>query len=153
MVMEVSLLKKAGFAKAAAKVKEQAERKRRLVVAYENYRYVRAEKFVEFNKKLYEQTVKRTGKKGRDLVEKYDKLIFTPIASYEKVPPTDVLEKVAEASERGVFDALEVAHIESVVEQKDPIVFGLIKGCTDRFFIAQWDNDIRIEDLLAENEG
>jgi hypothetical protein len=52
-----------------------------------------------------------------------------------------------------VFDTYEIAHIQSIVERKDPILFGCITGCADKFFIAQWDDDVKIEDIINENEG
>ena len=72
---------------------------------------------------------------------------------YPSAPPQAVLDKVEEAQKVGCFDAFEVCKVESVREYKDPIVFGRITGCPDRFFIAQWDNDVKIEDILKENEG
>jgi hypothetical protein len=36
-----------------------------------------------------------------------------------------------------------------VKEVIDPIIFGKIDGCTDRFFIAQWDDDVKIEDIVG----
>lgn len=48
------------------------------------------------------------------------------------------------------FDSFSVAHI---AEVKDPILFGEIAECTDKFFIAQWDEDVKIEDILTEKEG
>lgn len=51
------------------------------------------------------------------------------------------------------FDTFEIAKIEAVEERKDPIVFGCITGCPDKFFIAQWDDDVKIEDILTESEG
>jgi len=35
----------------------------------------------------------------------------------------------------------------------DPILLGRITGCENRYFIAQWDDDVKIEDILKENEG
>ena len=36
----------------------------------------------------------------------------------------------------------EIAQIEEVVIEKDPILFGRINDCADRFYIAQWDDDV-----------
>ena len=32
-------------------------------------------------------------------------------------------------------------------------LFGVVTGCDDRFFIAQWDDDVKIEDILQGDEG
>ena len=37
---------------------------------------------------------------------------------------------------------------EWIKEIKDPIVFGVINGCPDKFFISQWDDDIKIDDIF-----
>ena len=47
----------------------------------------------------------------------------------------------------------EIAKIQDIVQTKDPIVFGCINKCADRFFIAQWDDDVSIEQILNDNEG
>lgn len=145
--MNVEQLEKLGFTKASGKLKQLSEKKRKLALAYEHYRFVRKEKIQDFNQKLKEKTA-RHDQYGSTY---YQTLKFTPVSEYEKVPPTDVLLKLEEALERKCFDSFEIAHIEEVKE--DPILFGCIKGCTDKFFIAQWDNDVRIEDILKENEG
>jgi hypothetical protein len=35
----------------------------------------------------------------------------------------------------------------------DPVVFGIIIGCRNKYFIAQWDNEVSIEQILKEDEG
>ena len=60
---------------------------------------------------------------------------------------------MSEAKARGIFDTFEVAQIDSVVEYKDPIVFGRIEGCGDRFFVAEWADDVSITDLIGDHEG
>jgi len=134
-------LERLGFKAAGAKVKELSVRKRKMANAYENYRFVRPEKIDAFNAKLMNQS-----RKGGD----YKCLTFTPVDQYSEVPPAHVLDKLEVAMERKCFDSFEVAHIINV---KDPILFGRIQGCPDRFFIDQWDDDVRIEDILKPNEG
>ena len=36
---------------------------------------------------------------------------------------------------------------------KDPILVGRIQGCSDAFVIAQWDTDLKVEDILSATEG
>jgi len=143
----------AGFTAAAAQAEAVADRAGRLARAYEHYRFVKAEKIAEFNLRLYNETLRRTGQAGRNMNDHYDKLSFTPVEKYATLPPADVLAKVKEAAGARIFDTMEVAKIESVVEYKDPIVFGRIEGCTDRFFVAQWGSDVQITDLLGEHDG
>jgi len=134
-------LERLGFTAAGAKVKELSLRKRKMAIAYEHYRFVRPEKIAAFNEKLMRDT-----RKGGD----YKTLAFTPVGQYAEVPPANVLDSLETAQGRQCFDTFEVAHIINV---KDPILFGRINGCSDRFFIDQWDDDVRIEDILKPNEG
>lgn len=144
-------LERLGFKEAAGKLREQTDRKRKLAIAYENYRYVREEKIAEFNVRLKKETITGRGPyESKSLLASWSTLAFTAIEAYEEVPPTHVLEKLGEAQERKCFDSFEIASIRQV---KDPILFGRIANCPDRFFIDQWDEDVRIEDILKANEG
>lgn len=143
----VERLGRLGFKKAHGIVQRLAEKKRKLAIAYEHFRFVKQEKVDDFNKKLRVKTEIRTGVMGSS----YQQLSFTPVENYEKVPPTEVLDALEQAQDLRCFDSFEVAHIVEVKE--DPILFGRINGCSDRFFISQWDQDVRIEDLLGKNEG
>lgn len=136
----IDRLEKLGFKAAGAKVKELSIKKLKMAIAYEHYRFVRPEKIQAFNEKLF--------RKGS--INGYQRLIFTPIREYAEVPPAHVLDKLEVAMERQCFDDFEVAHIVNV---KDPILFGRVHGCPDRFFIDQWDDDVKIEDILKPNEG
>lgn len=144
-------LARLGFTKVASNLKALKEKKRKMMLAYEHYRVVSPEKVAQFNEELKKKT-----QTGSAYLREWKELSFMPIEAYEKVPPAEVLEAVekAQAMEAGngvkVFDAFEVAYIRNV---KDPIIFGRVNGCPDRFFIAQWDTDIRIEDLLKAHEG
>ena len=153
MEIKAERLEKLGLKKVSSKVKELQKLRRKMTIAYEHFRYVKPEKIDAFNEKLKKQTLGETGKKGIDLYHNYDKLVFVDIGEYSEVPPVDVLDKIEEAQQLGCFDTFEIAKIESVKEYKDPIVFGRIKDCPDRFFIAQWDDDVKIEQILNENEG
>lgn len=142
----ITQLEALGFKAAAGNIKALSERKRKLAIAYEHFRFVRQERISEFNVKLKAQSRRKT---GSDYL--YETLAFTPIENYPHVPPADVLLALASAKEKRCFDSFEVAHIETVKE--DPILFGRVNGCPDRFFISQWDNDVKIEDILKANEG
>lgn len=132
-----------GFTAAAERISRLQKFKRKMAIAYEFYKFVKPEKIDEYKKKLHKSTFnKRDGS--------YKALAFTDIGNYPKVPPAAVLDKLAEAIERKCFDSYEVAHIVNVA---DPLLFGRIEKCADRFFIAQWGDDVKLEDILSKNEG
>ena len=137
-----SRLESLGFKQVVKKDKEVKTLRRKLAIAYEHFRYVTQEKVDKFNAKLHKKTQKRDGG--------YQYLEFESITKTELVPPDDVLTLLEEAKKFDCFDEFEIAHI---AEVKDPILFGTIKGCSTKFYIAQWDTDVRIEDILAPNEG
>ena len=165
----------AGFTAAGAELEKKAERARKLALAYEHYRYVSQKKIDDFKSRLLQATRRRPteaeamheattlmlmyqtiGQILSSASDVYDALVLDPLEKYVGLPPADVLATVKVARGRGIFDRMEVAHVEPVATQihyPDPIVFGLVDGCTDRFYIAEWGNDVSINDLLADNEG
>lgn len=138
----IEYLKRLGMKAAAAKVERLKILKRKMAIAYEHYRFLRPEKINAFNEKLRKQTFKNYT---------YQQLTMTALQDYAEVPPPEVLKELETALERKCFDAFEVAHIVEVKE--DPLLLGVITGCKDKFFIGQWDMDVKIEDILRENEG
>ena len=132
-------LKSLGLAGAAKKL----GRARRLEIAYLNYLFVSAEKISAFNEKLRKETLKEDKR-----AYTYKFLAFIPLDKYPQVPPESVLDALEEAKKSECFDAFEVAKIEWREEVKDPILFGVIEGCTDKFFISQWDDDVKVEDII-----
>lgn len=149
----IERLSKLGFKKVVNKITELKEVRRKMAIAYEHFRYVKQEKIDVFNEKLKAESFYETGKKGKDLNHYYKHLRFIGFEEYEEVPPLDVLEAIEKASDMKCFDSFEIAKIQDVVEVKDPIVFGRINKCPDRFFVAQWDDDVNINQILKENEG
>lgn len=149
-------LKELGFDTAAKDLDEKTKLRRRLMLAYENYKVLTPEALEAFQIELKNKSEKiyRDGKRvakidrSRYQTIKYDRVRFRPLSGYPEVPPVEVLEKVKQAKRTEIFDSFEVADVESVEEREDPIIFGLIKGCPDRFFIAQWDNDLKFEDMV-----
>lgn len=139
-------LEKLGFKRAATNLKITRERKRKLMLAYEHYRFVRQENVNRFNEKLKDRTLEGSYPYSAT----WQTLAFCPVGNYGKIPPQEALSAMEAAVERKCFDTFEVAYIDNV---KDPILFGRVEGCPDRFFVAQWDDDVKIEDLLKENEG
>lgn len=148
MVTTAERLAALGFKGLSDALRVAKERKRKLALAYELYRFVRQENVDRFEMELQ----RISGKRGDPLLggRDYQTLAFTPIEQYEKCPPENVLASLEAAQGHKIFDSFEVAHI---VDVKDPIIFGRIEKCTDRFFIDQWDTDITIKDLLKDNEG
>lgn len=140
-------LDKLGFRTVAKNLSEILEKKQKLMLAYEHYRFVAPENVGKFNAAL----MAKTGKNMNDAnTMEFQQLAFVGIAEYEKVPPEEVLVALETAQEKKCFDSFEVAYIKDV---KDPLLFGRVKGTPNRFFIAQWDTDVSIDDLIEENEG
>lgn len=149
--MEIDLkeLEELGLDQAAANAAYAQRQSKKLMIAYEHYRFVSPGVVDRFKEALKKKTLKGS-KYGAST---YDTLNFTSLQYYPQIPPREVLDALRQAKERGCFDLFEVASIETVEVRPDPILFGQVMGCQDRFFIAQWDNDVRIEDILKENEG
>jgi hypothetical protein len=147
----LQLLKDLGFKKASTDLEGKQILFNRMNIAYEKYRYIKQDQIDAFNKKLKEETLDETGKAGYNLTEHYDQIVFIKTENYSDIPPTEVLEDMDNAKED--FDYFEIGKIEGCHEYKDPIAFGRIKGCPDRFYIAQWGDDVKIEDIITENEG
>lgn len=137
-------LEQLGFKKAAAEVIRLKDLKKKLMIAYEHYRVVKEQKIRDFEQKLYVTSANWDGMGGRHVLK------FAPISDYPMAPPHEVLTALEEAIGHKCFDQFEVAYIEKI---QDPILFGRIDQCTDRFFISQWDSDVSIQDILKDNEG
>ena len=67
----------------------------------------------------------------------------------DKIIPDFVLDKIEEAKDRQIFDEFNILWVEKV---KDPLLLGSIKGCKDYFFICEWGEDIKFEDLIKPKE-
>ena len=134
-------LERLGF-KQATKTISKIERMR---VAYERYMFITPQTVQKFNEKLRKETLEED-KNAR----KYKQLVFSDITTTSKIPPESVLDKLEIAQREQIFDKFEVGYIDWVKEVKDPILFGRIEGCEDYFFIGQWDDDVKIEDLIFQ---
>lgn len=169
--MNEQLLKELGLDKAAAKLGKQLKLKQKLAIAYEHFRFVEPHIFDRFQKEVKTKTLKvveacpqcknmplvkltcwycqKTG--ARQLT--HDTLAFIKLEEYQDVPPMDCLMDLKKAKDLECFDRFEVAKVETVEVRPDPIIFGIIEGCDDYFYITQWDNDVAIEQILNEGEG
>lgn len=146
--LELDRLEKLGFKKLSGDLQKAEESKRKMAVAYEHYRFVKPEKIVTFNERLRKETLKE-----HPNAYYYKKLVFIPLGEYDRLPESHVLDSLEEAQGRKCFDSFEVGKIDDVKEVKDPILFGRVAGCEDRFYIDQWDDDVKIEDILLPHEG
>lgn len=148
-VISESLLQELGFDQAAHVLTEKRTLRRKLMLAYEHFRFVSPEVLKRFNSELEQKTSRPRFSDGSG--KECDQLKLQNVKTYGKVPPVDVLEKMKSAKDFGIFDMYLIGSIERV--KVDPILFGYINGCNDLFYIAQWDDDVKIEDILRENEG
>lgn len=149
----------AGFSQAARRVTLQ----QKLAQAYEHYRYITKDQIEAYQDKLRKSTVRPAVgderydyRSGRNVSHVCDQLRFQSVEKYAGTPPQDVLEAVKVAKERGIFDGFEVADIQPVAtkfKMPDPIVFGVVNGCTDRFVIAEWGDDVKVSDIIEKHEG
>lgn len=69
----------------------------------------------------------------------------TPVEKYETLPPKHILDLLKMHKDRHVFDYFSIASVNAVV---DPLLLGRIDGSSDRFFIAQWGEDIQLDDVI-----
>lgn len=143
-------LKELGLDAAANNLQGKLALKAKLLIAYEHYRFVEPHIFDRFGEELRKKT-HRVDEYGRN--RRYDTLAFIPLNDYNEIPPPDCLMDLKAARDHKCFDHFEVAKIETVEVRPDPIIFGCIDGCRDKFFITQWDDDVKIEDILKESEG
>lgn len=67
------------------------------------------------------------------------------IESYKAIPPPEALDKLREHRDRNIFDYFTIASVKGI---PDPLLLGRLNGSEDRYFIAQWGNDIALEDVL-----
>ncbi len=144
-----------GLKAASVNLKTKRDLKRKLGIAYEYHRFVTPEQIAKFTSELYSRT-NRTLPKSKEHPwggQAYDTLTFTPLENYLAVPPREALDKLKEAQDRKVFDKFEVCTVESVTKLNDPIIFGIVEGCSNKFAICDWDDDVRISDLLKDDEG
>lgn len=90
----------------------------------------------------------------------YNHIITThAINRYPGSPPKEVLRKLDTAQKRNVFNDFGILTVEEKKEEKknkiveaDPILVGLINESNDFYFIAEWGNDISIEQILGEKK-
>jgi len=146
-----------GLKAASRTVDRKVEMARKMAIASEHHRVVTPKNIEKFNRKLRRRTLSVL-RIGRSYKSTWQRLNFTPIDQYEEIPPTPVLEALKKAKELKCFDGFEVATLKvenatKMIPPPDPILFGTIRDCSNKYFIAQWDEDVAIEDILKRGEG
>jgi len=68
---------------------------------------------------------------------------ITNIKDYKQPIPLNILKSYQQAKQRNLFDNIIVVGL-----KKDPLLIGLMDFSNDWYFIDQWDNDLRIEDIM-----
>jgi len=142
-------LRELGLTAAADKIKRAKELARKLRIAFEHFRVVTPKQVTRFQEELWQH--RETDPLTYTL--RYQMRKFTALEGYPDVPPGEVLQKIREAKDLKCFDRFEVLTLESQEVVPDPVIFGVIDGCDNRYFVAQWDDDVKIEQILREDEG
>lgn len=91
-----------------------------------------------------------TKKQVEDLMEKSSKnIVITPIRNFTRFIPDDIVKKVAKLKKENIFSDFVIMHYDpkkenvqktkkEIEKEKDPIVFGLLRGSDNYYFIADW---------------
>lgn len=140
---QLTRLQELGLVNAAKRLSTAKSLAEKCKLAYTHYRFISPEKIAEFQKKLKQE------RKGNA----YKQLVFTKVQDYREVPPDHALDALEQAKELGCFDEFEIASVQWIEPVPDPLLLGKINGCEDYFFLDQWDDDVKIEDILQADEG
>lgn len=161
-IAKAELLKSLGFVKAAEPVLQKATLSQKLKrIADLKFIAIKTQKITAFLQRLGTEYNKQNGvdqegtvwndycvltchSRGYKGVGKFE-WSETPIDKYEGIPPEGVLKRFAEVKETKVFDRYSVATVKAV---KDPLLLGHIDGSEDRYFIAQWGDDVKLDDVI-----
>jgi len=93
---------------------------------------------------VYSKHTNHYTSEAKDTIGRFE-WVEKPLEKIEELPPDNVLIKLAEHKQRNIFDYFTIAKVEGMY---DPLLFGRIKGSTDRFFIAQWGDDVSLDDVI-----
>jgi len=69
----------------------------------------------------------------------------TPLHEVEQLPPRNVLKTLDIHKSRKIFDYFTIAKVKGLY---DPILFGRLLNSSDRYFIAQWGDDVNLDDVI-----
>lgn len=67
------------------------------------------------------------------------------VEHYAGIPPMNVLRKFKEEKEKNVFDSFTIASVNAI---RDPLLLGRVTGSENRYFIAQWGDDVKLDDVI-----
>lgn len=67
------------------------------------------------------------------------------IRDYKSVPPAKALQALKDARKKEIFDEFTIASVSKV---PDPLLLGRLNGSEDRYFLAQWGDDIALDDII-----
>lgn len=67
------------------------------------------------------------------------------VERYAGIPPTKVLLKFKAEKEKQVFDYFTIASVNAV---RDPLLLGRIESSDKRWFIAQWGDDVALDEII-----
>lgn len=130
-----SRLKALGFKTAQKKVSEFAEaRMKENMAALAGYTRISWAAFDKLDDELREKT------------QRTMRLSLESVQDYEGVPPTYVLDELEKAQNAKIFDEFKIISVKRV---PDPVLVGCFKGTRDMFFIAEWGDDVSLQDLVA----
>lgn len=68
-----------------------------------------------------------------------------PVKEYKAIPPDHALEALKVARDKEIFHDFTIASVSHV---KDPLLLGVLEGVEDRFFLAQWGEDVALDDVI-----
>uniref|UniRef100_A0A6M3JDS1 Uncharacterized protein n=1 Tax=viral metagenome TaxID=1070528 RepID=A0A6M3JDS1_9ZZZZ len=129
---KIKLLKELGLNAISEKLLRKKTGKEKLLKATNDYRYATKLDLDDFNKEM----------------RKFNKeLVVVAMKDFDRLPPDDVLVELKKARDKKCFDTFHIAYIRAV---KDPILFGKIEDFNEiYFYIAQWGDDVNIEDIIG----
>jgi len=71
--------------------------------------------------------------------------VEVPVKNYKGLPPKEVLLKFKETKEKDLFQEFTIASIRGI---RDPLLLGRLKGWEPAYFIAQWGDDVCLDDVI-----
>jgi len=85
-------------------------------------------------------------------IDRIEAYVGNPESGKEKdrLIPDNILTELEKAKDRNLFDAVAILWAEKV---PDPLLLGIIDGCEDYFYIAEWGEDVSFEQLTKDLPG
>lgn len=67
------------------------------------------------------------------------------VETYKTLPPPHAVVKLKEEKAKNVFDYFTIASVNAV---RDPLLLGRLDGKSERYFLAQWGDDVSLDDVI-----